>query len=311
MYQWEDPDPTFFNNGDGLDPEDPAGPAAAPHLAQGDVYKMLRLCGYDYGPHFQGILEANLEGGVRGVPRHWQRASPGLCLLRPEGAGPTQVEAAPDTWPGRLRAARLRADRLCAAGTTGRLRWTDNWVTFLDTMLQMSILGSAQRSLRLPTRISTVHIDPVAHRQRVRTLPGGDQGSPPVLRPGAPTPACAAVDGQRGGDAPACLAVVDVVVNRCLRSTVAGAVFISRLHTAVAPRRQEQMVPTLEKYCFTPYTEDGCLADSEALQKHLLLCRGEPPAGLAAPHTARPGDWPTFASLSLGGVPALPLLGPR
>ncbi|KAF6093695.1 fatty acid synthase [Phyllostomus discolor] len=189
VYRWEDPDPTLFNNRDGLGPEDPADPGAALRLAKGDVYKMLRLRGYDYGPHFQGILDANLEG------------------------------------------------------TTGQLLWRDNWVTFLDTMLQMSILGSHQRALYLPTRISAVHIDPVAHRQLVRAPQGEDRA-------------------------------VDVVVNQCLSSTAAGAVLISRLHTSAAPRKQEQLVPTLEKFCFTPYVEDGCLADSTALQKQLLLCRG-------------------------------------
>lgn len=189
VYQWEDPDPTLFSHRDSPDPGDPADPTAALRLAKGDVYKMLRLRGYDYGPHFQGILEASLEG------------------------------------------------------TAGQLLWRDNWVTFLDTMLQMSILGSGQRALYLPTRISAVHIDPVAHRQLVRTPQGEDPA-------------------------------VDVVVSRCLSSTVAGAVLISRVHTTAAPRKQEQLAPTLEKFCFTPYVEDGCLADSAALHKQLLLCRG-------------------------------------
>lgn len=66
-----------------------------------------------------------------------------------------------------------------AAGNTGQLLWKDNWVTFLDTMLQMSILGSAQRSLRLPTRIAAIHIDPATHQQKVYTLQGEAQGSQP------------------------------------------------------------------------------------------------------------------------------------
>ncbi|KAM5309029.1 fatty acid synthase [Glossophaga mutica] len=189
VYQWEDPDPAIFNSRDGMDPEDPADPTAALRMAKGDVYKMLRLRGYDYGPHFQGILEASLEGN------------------------------------------------------TAQLLWKDNWVTFLDTMLQASILGSSQRSLYLPTRISAVHIDPIAHRKLVGAPQGKDQA-------------------------------VGVVVNRCLSSTVAGAVLISWLHTTAAPRKQEQLVPTLEKFCFTPHMEEECLAESTALQKQLLLCKG-------------------------------------
>ncbi|XP_058417918.1 fatty acid synthase isoform X2 [Diceros bicornis minor] len=184
VYQWDDPDPKLFKNCDGLDP------TATFHLAQGDVYKELRLCGYDYGPHFQGILKANLEGN------------------------------------------------------TGQLLWKDNWVTFLDTMLQMSILGSGQRSLRLPTRITAIHIDPATHRQKVYALQGEAQAA-------------------------------DVVVDSCLSRTLAGGAIVSRVHTSVAPRRQqEQLTPILEKFCFTPHVEGACLAGSAALQEELQLCRG-------------------------------------
>lgn len=190
VHQWKDPNPKLFNSQDGLDPANPADPTAGFRLAQRDVYKLLRLHGYDYGPHFQGILEASLEG------------------------------------------------------STGQLLWKDNWVTFLDTMLQMSILDSEQRGLRLPTRITSIHIDPATHRQNVQALQGEAQ-------------------------------VADVVVDRCLSCTVAGGARISWLHTSVAPRRQqEQVAPVLEKLCFTPHMEDGCLAGSSALQEELQLCRG-------------------------------------
>lgn len=76
VYQWEDPDPKLFDSQDGPDPTDPTDPTAAFCLSQGDVYKELRLRGYDYGPHFQGVLEANLEGRVprsrgRGGEQAW------------------------------------------------------------------------------------------------------------------------------------------------------------------------------------------------------------------------------------------------
>ncbi|XP_059527571.1 fatty acid synthase [Myotis daubentonii] len=190
VYQWEDPDPRLFDSQDGLDAADPADPSATFRLSRGDVYKELRLRGYDYGPHFQGVLEASLEGD------------------------------------------------------TGQLLWRDNWVTFLDSMLQMSILGACQRSLRLPTRIAAIRIDPALHQRKVHTL----QDETPAVR---------------------------VVVSSSLNSTVAGGVVISGLHTSVAPRRQqEQHAPILEKFCFTPHVEGGCLADSAALQEELQLCSG-------------------------------------
>ena len=54
---------------------------------------------------------------------------------------------------------------------------------------------------------------------------------------------------------------------------MAGGVYISRIHTSVAPRhQQEQLVPILEKFCFTPHVETGCLAGNLALQEELQLC---------------------------------------
>lgn len=45
-------------------------------------------------------------------------------------------------------------------GTKGTLKWQDNWVPLLDTLLQFSLLGAKQRALMLPTRIRKVTVDP-------------------------------------------------------------------------------------------------------------------------------------------------------
>lgn len=60
MYLWEDPNSKLFDH-----PEVPTPPesTSVSRLTQGEVYKELRLRGYDYGPQFQGICEATLEGG--------------------------------------------------------------------------------------------------------------------------------------------------------------------------------------------------------------------------------------------------------
>lgn len=49
-------------------------------------------------------------------------------------------------------------------------------MTFLDTMLQMLVVGLSGRSLRLPTRIRTVCIDPVVHLQKVCKYTDEKQG---------------------------------------------------------------------------------------------------------------------------------------
>lgn len=47
------------------------------------------------------------------------------------------------------------------SGTEGTIKWQDNWVSFLDTMLQFSLVGAKHRGLCLPTRIRKITIDPV------------------------------------------------------------------------------------------------------------------------------------------------------
>ncbi|KAM3842210.1 fatty acid synthase-like, partial [Diretmus argenteus] len=159
-------------------------------LTAHDVYKELRLRGYDYGKNFQGILESS------------------------------------------------------NAGDSGKLQWTGNWVTFLDTMLQMIVVGLSGRSLRLPTRIRSVCVDPALHLEKVSEHATGQQAA-------------------------------DVRVNRCLDSIVAGGVQICGLHATVAPRRQQQQSPpTLEEFVFVPYAETDCLMANEKLAEQLRLCKG-------------------------------------
>lgn len=146
-------------------------------------------------------------------------------------------------------------------------------MTFLDAMMQLSILGTAQCSLRLPTRITSVHIDPATHRRKVYSLKGQAQGSP-VSRPRPTVPPATPA---RTPPTRPCLSptVANVVVSSCLNSTVAGGALFSGLHASTAPRRLEQLAPILEKFCFTPHVEGELLAGDKALQQELQLCRGE------------------------------------
>ncbi|XP_060796063.1 fatty acid synthase isoform X1 [Neoarius graeffei] len=159
-------------------------------LKAGDIYKELRLRGYDYGKTFQGILESN------------------------------------------------------NTGDHGKLQWTGNWVTFLDTMLQIIVLGLPGRSLRLPTRIRSVCVDPTLHEKRVQDYSEDRKA-------------------------------VDVHVNRCLDNITAGGVQICGLHATVAPRRQQQQTPpTLEEFVFVPLVETECLVSSEKLGEQLRCSKG-------------------------------------
>ncbi|KAM5135188.1 fatty acid synthase-like isoform 1-T1 [Mantella aurantiaca] len=156
-------------------------------LSNKDIYKELRLQGYDYGPTFQGIIESSSKG-----------------------------------------------DR-------GNLLWTGNWVTFLDSMLQMLVLRIKGRSLRLPTRILSVHIDPTIQEEHV----------------------CPDTDDKK---------TVPVTVNNCLQTIVSGGVHIVGLHATTAARRQQQTPPTLENFVFNPYFEENCLQGDKDLHTLLEHC---------------------------------------
>lgn len=130
-----------------------------------------------------------------------------------------------------------------SAGDHGKLEWTGNWVTFLDTMLQMMILGLSGRSLRLPTRIRYMSVNPLWHIR------------------------CLQEDGNNKK-------AVNVNVNHCLDTITAGGVQICGLHATVAPRRpQQQSPPTLEELTFVPYEETDCLKNNSNLHKHMRGCK--------------------------------------
>jgi len=81
-----------------------------------DIYKQLKLRGYQYTGEFHGLRSASITG------------------------------------------------------KNGHIAWTDNWVTFMDNMLQIMILGQNLRSLFVPTRIRKVIIDPKSHMKHIEKL---------------------------------------------------------------------------------------------------------------------------------------------
>jgi len=82
-----------------------------------DIYKELRLRGYQYTGEFRGLKSAS------------------------------------------------------ATGSNGYITWTSNWVTFMDNMLQLLILGKNTRNLLVPTRIRKLVIDPKYHIQLIQDDP--------------------------------------------------------------------------------------------------------------------------------------------
>ncbi|XP_050680853.1 fatty acid synthase-like isoform X2 [Leptidea sinapis] len=148
-------------------PEPPAAPGAEDRLplVTDDIYKELRLRGYNYSGVFRGVISSE--------PR----------------------------------------------GTSGELAWNDNWIAFIDTMLQYSIVGTSNRELFLPTRLQRALIDPRAHAAALAAGPA-----------------------------------VAVRMRRDIDVISAGGVELRGLKTSLAPRRANpQPPPKLERHAFVPY----------------------------------------------------------
>ncbi|XP_038206276.1 fatty acid synthase-like [Zerene cesonia] len=175
-------------------PADGAAPPAEPDLlalAADDIYKELRLRGYNYGGIFRGIRSSD--------PR----------------------------------------------GTAGEISWHDNWIAFMDAMLQFGIIGVDTRELYLPTRLQRALIDPQA---QAGALAAARDGALPVRM-------------RR-----------DVDVISC------GGVEFRGVKTSLAPRRANpQPAPKLEKYVFLPYdnanvgTEDTSRSKRDAMTVSVQL----------------------------------------
>lgn len=134
-------------------------------LERGDVYKELRLRGYDYGGLFRGINKTDSRANA------------------------------------------------------GELEWADNWISFMDTMLQFSILGKDLRELYLPTRIERVIINPLKHLEML----------------------------EKTKDNLSCSMYKDINVIK------SGGVEMRGLKASLAPRRSgTQAAPNLERYTFVP-----------------------------------------------------------
>ncbi|CAG9793616.1 unnamed protein product [Diatraea saccharalis] len=132
-------------------------------LDEEDIYKGLRLRGYEYSGVFRGIRSAD------------------------------------------------------DLGERGHLTWADNWISFMDTMLQFGILPL--NSLYIPTRINRVTINPLRHK---KALIEGDS--------------------------------LSVRMQHDINIVTSGGVELRGLKMSLARRRRNvQAAPKLERYQFCQY----------------------------------------------------------
>nr|XP_045622655.1 fatty acid synthase-like [Procambarus clarkii] len=126
-------------------------------------------------------------------------------------------------------------------GTYGTLMWKENWVSFLDTMLQFSLVGAKQRALMLPTRIRKFTVDPSKLLCNVKEEDD--------------------------------LKTVTVQHNSRIGVTSCQGVLIQGLKATLAPRRPTQDRPLLETYQFVPLhlTEECKIESCISKETHLGL----------------------------------------
>ncbi|RZC35992.1 fatty acid synthase [Asbolus verrucosus] len=155
-------------------------------LNTSDVYKELRLRGYDYEGIFRGIVESDNRG------------------------------------------------------FSGKLKWNNNWISYIDTMLQFSILGQNTRELYLPTRLQRIVINPKEHLQYINDLSNDDS--------------------------------LPVHMHRDIGVIKSGGIELRGMKASLAPRRQQaQSPPKLEKYQFVPYENNVSLSENQERAKTQAL----------------------------------------
>uniref|UniRef100_A0AC35U6Z3 Carrier domain-containing protein n=1 Tax=Rhabditophanes sp. KR3021 TaxID=114890 RepID=A0AC35U6Z3_9BILA len=62
--------------------------------------------------------------------------------------------------------------KTCNSGERGTLYWNGNWVTFLDSLLQTALLAERADTLRLPTRVRYLRVDPVKQLENIQEVDG-------------------------------------------------------------------------------------------------------------------------------------------
>ncbi|KOC60060.1 Fatty acid synthase [Habropoda laboriosa] len=161
-------------------------------LNANDIYKELRLRGYDYDGVFKGIKSINNRGGA------------------------------------------------------GRLHW-DNWIAFMDTMLQFKILENDSRGLYVPVRVQYVAVNPTVHLDTVKKCKE-DEGVP-------------------------------VYSYSNINVIKSGGIEIRKMKASLVAKKQQYQAPQLERYTFVlnenpqPLVQDPEKAKHNALTVLLQIVR--------------------------------------
>lgn len=118
-------------------------------------------------------------------------------------------------------------------GTNGELKWNNEWISYLDTMLQVHLIPS--QGLQLPTRIDSLRIDPKLHLQSISSSTS------------------------------TCPVYVDYWNGLCF----SGGIELIGLHCTGTSKKNKQQNTILESYEFIPLNNEE--NDDKELEKYLYL----------------------------------------
>lgn len=123
-----------------------------------------------------------------------------------------------------------RSDGLC-----GKIEWKYNWVTFMDAMLQIQIVGTDSRTLLLPTKIQKLRINGAHHFNMMSNIDPENR-------------------------------FIDVYVDQENNRIVSGGIEMIGVHASPVQRRRPPGIPVLEKYKFLPHFPSPTLGVSDAIR---------------------------------------------
>ncbi|XP_046964245.1 fatty acid synthase-like [Vanessa cardui] len=126
--------------------------------------------------------------------------------------------------------------------TRGRLIWADNWVTFMDSMMQMRIIGEDTRRLYVPTRIEKLCIDSDMHYDAISKM-NTDSARPSF----------------------------EISVYRNADVIRSGGVEIRGFHATPISRRIPIGAPVLERNVFIPNMGRSTMKIEEVLRSNIQL----------------------------------------
>lgn len=155
-------------------------------------------------------------------------------------------------------------------GSKGHIAWQNNWVAFMDNMLQMQILSVDSRGLFVPTAIKKLVIDTKTHMSAVRES-NETKGNTFItntlyflkfLKYFSEKIIFSKI-----------VAELPVYVNKMFNTIVSGGIEIRDLKANAISRRKPAGEPVIEEYKFVPYEDNTkvSLSDLSRLVTHVCL----------------------------------------